>query len=78
MMVYSGLLEAASGGIFLYVSTMHLLVEELESKKHRLLKIIIFTASIALSFLSTRVLELVEMNAQENGAELSQGVPQEA
>ena len=39
----SGLLEAISGGVFLYISTFHLLSEELSNPKYRSAKLVLFT-----------------------------------
>ena len=40
---FTGLLEAISGGVFLYISTFHLLAEELANPRYRSAKLVLFT-----------------------------------
>jgi len=71
LLVYAGVLEAASGGIFMYVATMHLLSEELDRNKGRraIFLVAVFTASVVLSFFSTRVLEFFESSGPSSVVE---------
>eukprot|EP01104_Vermistella_antarctica_P017792 TRINITY_DN6375_c0_g1_i1.p1 TRINITY_DN6375_c0_g1~~TRINITY_DN6375_c0_g1_i1.p1 ORF type:complete len:295 (+),score=97.48 TRINITY_DN6375_c0_g1_i1:124-1008(+) len=49
---YAGLLEGASGGIFLYISTSHILAEELDAKSSgKLVKVGLFTLTLAATFI---------------------------
>jgi len=48
---FSGLVEATSGGIFMYISLFHIFMEELENNTHMIFKLLTFTASVLLMFL---------------------------
>jgi len=48
---YAGLVEAVSGGVFMYISLFHILAEELEKQEMMVWKLLTFASAVGVMFL---------------------------
>ena len=67
-LLYMGMLEGVCGGFFLYISTMHILGEELKATKDRVPKLVLFTGSVVFSFVSTRINQFLELSSSSSSS----------